>query len=220
MCGFAEETVNEIRSSVDTAIDLAPSHISLYTFRPTEGTVMRKAVDRKLVELNISRQLNSYAVGRKMLIDAGYEEYGVGYFGRQAENVVGMFGMWFDVVGFGSGATSYFQHSYLGHTPGNLHNYIDNPLEYDFQDSMLSQGVALSALRSGLAMFDGIEGKNWKARVGESLSDSLKRPDFKRLLDILNVTGSLNIDKESISLKKEKAALVVVGMMNSAMMQG
>jgi coproporphyrinogen III oxidase-like Fe-S oxidoreductase len=218
MCGFADETPEEIDSNVAAAIELRPNHLSLYTFRPTEGTVIRRSIDRQRVKLEVARQLASYQRASSALVRGGFAEYGVGYFGAPAENVTAMFQLHSDVAGFGSGAVSILGGAYLGHSSGLLDNYISDPLNYDFEQSLIAPGVALSLLRSGLSIHGGISADDWERRVGEPLADSLRRPEIARLVSMLDMTGAVEISSDRIALRRDKAALVVIGLMNQAML--
>ncbi|MBV8688176.1 MAG: radical SAM protein [Alphaproteobacteria bacterium] len=218
MCGFADETPEETDANVAAAVDLHPEHLSVYTFRPTEGTVIRRSIDHHQVKLEVARQLASYQRASKALVRAGYAEYGVGYFGQPAENVTAMFQLRSDVAGFGSGAVSIMDGTYLGHTSGLLDRYIDDPLHHDFEQSLMAPGVALSLLRSGLSIHGGIAADDWERRIGESLAESLRRPEIARLLAMLDVTGAVELSEERIALRPEKAALVIIGLMNQAML--
>ena len=218
MCGFADETPEEIDANVAAAIELRPDHLSLYTFRPTEGTVIRRSIDRQRVKLEVARQLASYQRASRALVRAGYAEYGVGYFGAPAENVTAMFQLRSDVAGFGSGAVSILGGAYLGHTSGLLDRYIADPLNYDFEQSLVAPGVALSLLRSGLSIHGGIAADDWERRVGEPLAESLRRPEIARLVAMLDSTGAVEVSEDRIALQPEKAAMVVIGLMNQAML--
>jgi oxygen-independent coproporphyrinogen-3 oxidase len=218
MCGFADETPEEIDANVAAAVELRPDHLSLYTFRPTEGTVIRRSIDRQQVKLEVARQVASYQRASRALVRAGYAEYGVGYFGAPAENVTAMFQLRSDVAGFGSGAVSILGRAYLGHSSGLLDRYIADPLNYDFEQSLVAPGVALSLLRSGLSIHGGIAAEDWEKRVGEPLAESLRRPEIARLLAMLGATGAIEVSEDRIRLQQDKAAMVVIGLMNQAML--
>jgi coproporphyrinogen III oxidase-like Fe-S oxidoreductase len=218
MCGFAEEGSDDLKSSIGCAADLAPTHISLYTFRPTDGTVLRRNLDKGRHGINVGHQVAVYERGRRWLRGLGYEEYGVGYFGSPALNVTSAFGLHHDVVGFGSGAISVLNQAYKGHTSGQIHTYIDNPLSYDFEAALVSRGVALSLLRAGLSIYQGIKATDWLERTGETLEQSFLRNDLKPLLAILRSVGGLIWDEEGIRLPPTRAPLTLIGLMNGAML--
>jgi coproporphyrinogen III oxidase-like Fe-S oxidoreductase len=218
MCGFPDEDLDEVRRSVGAAIELAPEHISFYTFRPSEGTVMRRAIDKARYELEIERQLVAYRVGSTLLQEAGFAEYGVGYFGRKALNVTEMFQLRCDVAGFGSGAVSISDRRYLGHTHGLLDRYIADPLSFDFAQPLVAPGVALSLLRAGLSIHGGIAAADWEARIGEPLAESMRRPRLKMLVDFLNQDGGLILDDTGVALEPERAAGIIIGVVNKLMM--
>src|SRR5699024_5744429 len=45
MSGFPDQELDELVHSIDTALELPLTHLSLYSFRPTPGTFMRRKLD-------------------------------------------------------------------------------------------------------------------------------------------------------------------------------
>lgn len=219
MCGFPDETLEEIEKNIDELKKLNISQLSFYTFRPTKGTILRRNIDKYSQKIEPNKQVIAYQHGSQLLKSMGYTEYGVGYFGDVAENVVGMFSLLYDVVGFGSGAISMIDGNYRSHTSGLLRSYVENPITYDLDVPILSSvGVLFSMLRSGLSIYDGIKLSDWESRFKQSFHSSLDNLQIKKMVDFFQKVGRLQITDEKIYLPKNTASLVLIGIVNASMM--
>jgi coproporphyrinogen III oxidase-like Fe-S oxidoreductase len=219
MCGFLDEKYEEIRENIKIIKAIDIKQLSLYTFRPTEGTILRRQLDKNECSNHSANQVKSYEYGRKLLTEYDYNEYGLGYFGDIAENVVAMFSLACDVVGFGSGAISILEGIYCGHTSGLLHGYIKDPFTYDYKvRAVTSPGVLLSFLRSGLSIYQGLRSDYWLERFGESMEISFSRENISAMIDIFKKTGDLKIEIDKAYLSKDKAPFVLIGLINGAML--
>ncbi len=219
MCGFPDEDFAELDENIRVAAALPVRHISLYTFRPTQGTVMTRQIEKHRAHLAPKDQVSAYQHGRNLLVNAGFREYGLGYFGDIAENVVAQFSVQNDVVGFGSGAVSIVGGNYLGHTSGLLHKYIENPLAHDFKTRAAeSPGVLFSMLRSGLSIYDGIKKSLWEERVGEPFEASVSRQGMPEILELLKKIAKLKVTDDKVYLPAESASQALIGLMHGSML--
>lgn len=219
MCGFPDESLEEIKENIQQLKPLPINHLSLYTFRPTKGTVLQKQIHKHAVPLSSVNQVQHYEYARGILNSEGYLEYGVGYFGKVAENVIGMFSLLYDVVGFGSGAVSILEKNYCGHTSGLLHSYIENPMSYDYKTEIIkSPGVLFSLLRSGLSIYTGLKAKHWLERLGQAMDDSFQIEGIKEIIEVFKKVADLKLEKERVYLPAEKAPLALLGLINGAML--
>ena len=75
MCGFPDETADELVRTIDSTTALGLTHVSFYPFRPQAGTVMRRQIDRGSSKLFLGRQIAAYESGAARLREAGYEDY-------------------------------------------------------------------------------------------------------------------------------------------------
>lgn len=219
MCGFPDEIEEEIENNINEVKELNIKQLSLYTFRPTGGTVIRRTIDKDSKSLKITKQIKAYRKGSELLRSIGFNEYGVGYFGDIAENVVGMFCLQYDVVGFGSGAVSILEGEYCSHASGELHNYIKSPYSYDLKVPIASSTNAMfTILRSGLSIYDGIKLDNWHERLKMPAKECLEKPGIDNIVEMFKKFGGLIIDDKKIYLHKDKAPIVLIGIVNGSMM--
>ena len=205
MCGFPDETIAEVRKTMTAGLQLPITHLSIYPFRPTPGTVMRRRIPED-ADSYLKRQMIAFGLARKMASQAGLTEYAVGYFGQVALNVVLPFRMQVETIGFGSGAISLLDGKYLGHSKGNLTSYISDPLHWDFSSAASAAPVAFSFLRSGLSVFDGITYQDWKLRTGVPLAQVLAEDSLQPPIHYLRTTGRLIEDDIGIRLPRESVA--------------
>jgi coproporphyrinogen III oxidase-like Fe-S oxidoreductase len=189
MCGFPDETLDEVRHTVSQALSLGLDHLSVYPFRPTPGTALRSMIDRDKKDLYLNQQKVAFLEARKMISAAGYTEYASGYFGRPSLFAVLYFQMRADIIGFGSGAMSIYNRRFRTHAKGKLREYIANPTHYDVDLSASAEPIVISSLRAGLSYFDGVLRKEWQEATGVALEEALQQPMIAPLTKYLRGRG-------------------------------
>lgn len=209
MCGFPDETLQEVRHTVSAALDLGADHVSLYPFRPTPGTAIRRQIDRDSKDLYVSRQKLAFALGQKMITDAGYLEYASGYFGRPSLFALMYFQMSASLVGFGSGAMSLFDQRFRTHTKGKLHEYVERPAHYDVDLPASADPVVISSLRAGLSCFGGVLRDDWECATGSALDEVLERPVTAPLLEYFRSRGLVE-DARGLRLPPDQVANALI----------
>lgn len=205
MCGFPEESFKEVEQTMSEGVALPINHLSIYPFRPTAGTVLRRQIPEEKYLLFLARQKAAFKLARAVATSAGFSEYASGYFGKTgpALNVMMPFQLRLETVAFGSGAVSLLDRHYHGHSKGLLTKYIADPLEWDFSTLASSPSVALSFLRSGLSIFDGILRDEWAFQTGVSLQETLAEPALAPVIAYLRSSAGLIEDEKGIRLPKE-----------------
>ncbi|HEU4769730.1 MAG TPA: coproporphyrinogen-III oxidase family protein [Pyrinomonadaceae bacterium] len=211
MCGFPDETLDEVRHTVSEALSVGPDHLSLYSFRPTPGTTLRGMIDRDNKDLYLANQKISFNQGRKMITGAGYAEYASGYFGRPSLFAVMYFQMTAELIGFGSGAMSLFDGHFRTHTKGKLDEYIAQPTTYDVDLPANADPVVISSLRAGLSYFDGVLRDQWRNSTGTDLDDVLARPSVAPLIEYLRKRG-LQEDRRGVRLPADQVGNILIDM--------
>jgi coproporphyrinogen III oxidase-like Fe-S oxidoreductase len=211
MCGFPDETLDEVRHTVSEALSVKPDHLSLYSFRPTPGTTLRGMIDRDNKDLYLANQKISFNQGRKMITGAGYAEYASGYFGRPSLFAVMYFQMTAELIGFGSGAMSLFDGHFRTHTKGKLEEYIEQPTRYDVELPAAADPVVISSLRAGLSCFDGVLRDQWRNSTGTELDDVIARPSVAPLIEYLRGRG-LEEDRRGLRLPPDQVGNILIDM--------
>lgn len=211
MCGFPDETLEEVKLTVSEALETGVDHLSLYPFRPTPGTTLRKWVDQGRADLAVAMQKKSFSAGRKMIVEAGYEEYASGYFGRPSVFAIRYFQRRGSMVGMGSGAVSNYDARYRVHAKGEgkLDEYIASPTEWDVDIPASADPVIISGLRAGLSCFDGIRRDAWEHATGEALDVSLRKPIVRPLIEFLRAKGLVE-DERGVRLPRDKVGDLLI----------
>ncbi|MCA9708186.1 MAG: radical SAM protein [Myxococcales bacterium] len=210
MCGFPDETLEEVEQMMAAALELPVTNLSIYAFRPTPGTIVRKRMDGQAETEYLIRELQSFARARTLARGAGLPEYAVGYFGPPALNVVMPFQLRLETIGFGSGAVSFLDGKYHGHNKGHFTQYIEDPLRWDYTSQANSAPVAFSLMRSGLSVYDGLLRREWRHQTGVELDEILADPMLAPVMQYLRSSGKLIEDERGIRLPRSTAANVIV----------
>ncbi|MFJ1745740.1 coproporphyrinogen-III oxidase family protein [Streptomyces sp. NPDC088116] len=209
MSGFPDQDADELARSVDQALELPVNHLSLYSFRPTPGTFMRRRMDVAERRTYLRRQQLLFTQARRTIHDSGLTEYANGYFGKVSPFAAMYFQLRADTVGLGSGAISLVDQQFQSHMKGLLHAYVTNPLGFDIDVPAGQDRVLVSLLQAGLAMFDGIPRQDWTYRTGTDLTEVLTRPAIAPLADFLRGRGLIE-DDHGIRLPRRRAGLTLI----------
>lgn len=115
MYGIPLQTVDSLVSSIDTAAELAPEHISLYGLKVEENTPFGRMGDRlKLPDDDVQSDMYEAAVGR--LCKHGYHRYEISNFAKCGRESRHNLKYWHgeEFLGFGPAAYSFFDRKRYG----------------------------------------------------------------------------------------------------------
>jgi coproporphyrinogen III oxidase-like Fe-S oxidoreductase len=209
MSGFPDQEMDELVATVERAVRLPLSHLSLYSFRPTPGTFLRRKMEGQEKRSYLRRQQLLFTQARQIVEAAGLTEYASGYFGRVSPFAAMYFQLRADTMGFGSGAISLADQRFSSHRKGLLHSYVDNPTAFDIEVPASQDRVLVSLLQAGLSMFEGIPRAQWRITTGTDLDEVLTRPTIAPLAAMLRRRG-LTEDDRGIRLDREVAGLTLI----------
>ncbi len=104
--GSPAETTESWRASLQTAIDLAPQHVSAYSLTVEPGTLLWKEVRRGAAEPDADVQADRWEMATDLLGQAGYERYEVSNFARPGHHCRYNAAVWghAEYLAFGVGA--------------------------------------------------------------------------------------------------------------------
>jgi putative oxygen-independent coproporphyrinogen III oxidase len=213
MCGFPNESINEVDRTVREAVRLPVTHISFYPYRPTQDSVMRNQLARGSGLLDANYQKAAYALGRCLIEEAGFPEYAMSYFGSVSLNDLAIFRVQQDWLGFGSGAHSLIGGTCHIHKRGRLGAYIDDPMAWDQSVPAYLPQIALMLLGQGLSTFKGIERNDWLERTGQSLDETLCQPAVQGYVDWFRRRVGVIEDTLGIRLQREAMAEAFIDML-------
>ena len=108
--GFPNQTLDEWESDVQTAVSLAPTHISAYSLMYEEGTTLyRMMSEGKITQIDDETSLAMYKYLMDALKAAGYEHYEISNFAKPGYRSIHNSSYWHNVPYLGIGASA---HSY------------------------------------------------------------------------------------------------------------
>lgn len=210
IAGLPGQSMAALEHSVRTAIELAPTHISVYIYRPDPKTVMAKQSRTGKREIvGLEKLQTFYGRAKEMLEEAGYPEYSTYYFAKdsryyfKAEEYY--FEMQGDYVGFGSGAYSILGSRFLK-TTADIHQFIDNPLAFEFcQRYSPANPAGLTTLLSQAVLTKaGINYKQFERYTGFPFSYIRRHPYIEGLLQYYSDCGAVFVETdESLSVTEE-----------------
>ncbi|MFI1192175.1 coproporphyrinogen-III oxidase family protein [Micromonospora sp. NPDC020750] len=209
MSGFPDQSLDELRHTVDRALELPINHLSLYSFRPTPGTFMRRKMDPDEKRGYVRNQKHLFTEARRLINAAGMNEYASGYFGKVSPFAAMYFQLRADTVGFGSGAISLVNQQFQSHRKGLLHSYVQAPTSFDIAVPASQDRVLVSFLQAGLAMFDGVLRDEWRIATGTELDEVLTRPTIAPLAEFLRGRGLVS-DERGIRLPVRNVGVTLI----------
>ncbi|MDQ1742257.1 MAG: hypothetical protein QOE23_596 [Pseudonocardiales bacterium] len=211
--GFPDQDLAEVEQMMRHAAALPVNHYSIYAYRASEGTVLRRRLDRANAKTDLANQLKAYQLASDILTEAGHPEYTFAYFGNPiCKADLAYYQMKLDWIGFGSGAFSVIEGRMKGFRAGKLHDYIAHPTEFDY-DVPLSDGAqAGSLIGFALTTPEGVDAEVFRQRTGISLEAALELPEVKVYLDQLCQYGRLITDEAGIRFAREDIEKVYISM--------
>jgi oxygen-independent coproporphyrinogen-3 oxidase len=200
--GLPGQTLETLEKSVNTAIKLDPTHISIYVYRPDPKTVMAKqsySGKRELVGLEKLKKF--YGAAKKHLEQAGYAEYSTYYFAKdskyhfKAEEYY--FEMQGDYIGFGCGAYSILGHRFLK-AVSDQHRFMEDPLTFEVCQQYSSfHPEGLTVLLSQAVLTNaGINFKQFERYTGFPFSLVRRHPYVESLLQYYSDCGAVFVETD------------------------
>ncbi|MBF8185528.1 coproporphyrinogen III oxidase family protein [Nonomuraea sp. K274] len=211
--GFPGQEVDEVSRTIRRAVTLPVNHFSVYPYRPTDGTVMRKQVRRGTSRIDVDEQQRSYAHARDLLAQYGFDEYATAYFGGpRCESDEVYYKLTMDWIGFGSGANSLIGTRFLLNDRGSLHRFSAAPQRFDSDIPASSPHLTLHFLAQALTTVDGMDARTFQLRTGRSLRAACEEPAVRRMLEQVNRRGRLIVDSRGIRLHRDDMAAAYITM--------
>ncbi|MDQ3274147.1 MAG: hypothetical protein M3Q39_03715 [Actinomycetota bacterium] len=211
--GFPDESESEVEESVRAAATLPVNHFSVYPYRASPGTVLRRQADRKAGHPELDEQLRAYRTARTMLEARGHPEYAMSYFGSpHCLSDEAYYQLKMDWVGFGSGANSLVGHRYLATTKGRIHQFNENPAVFDVDMPAASPSMTAHFLSQALTTVDGMSARLFEERTGVSLRTACAQPEVLAYLERMSRYGRLMVDRRGIRLQVEDMAATYVAL--------
>ncbi|MFG1698018.1 coproporphyrinogen-III oxidase family protein [Nonomuraea sp. NPDC049309] len=210
--GFPGQTGDEVAESVRTALALPINHFSIYPYRASPGTVLRKQVHRG-ARLDLNQQLQAYGIAKELLEGAGFPEYAMSYFGApRCQSDEAYYQLRMDWIGFGSGANSLIGRRYLSYQKGKLAHYNANPLAFDVNAPADAPQLTLHFLSQALTTVEGMDARLYQERTGVPLRIACEQPEVMAYLERMNSHGRVIVDRNGIRIHPDDLARVFIAL--------
>lgn len=203
MIGLPNQTINNIKESLEKVINLNPEHISMYSLILEEGTPIYNKVKKGELELpNEEEERMEYWYLKNKLELAGYKHYEISNFSKQGKESKHNTNCWNqnEYLGFGVAAHSYIEgirYSNIDSIEKYIENIEKNNIEQNklIQEEQNEEDKEKEFMLLGLRKIDGVSIQDFKAKYG-------KNPIyvFKESLQKLVEEGLLEIDLDKIKL--------------------
>lgn len=174
MFGLPEQRLADMEEALKQALELKPSHFSVYSLKVEEGTLFHhKLLQGKLPLPSEDEEFKMYQLTRKRLEEAGYYQYEVSNFSKRGLESKHNSIYWMNESYYGLGAGAH------GYMKGVRHSNVKGVGEY-IRKTQVGRPIAESYRESreervenelilGLRLLDGIDPERFYRRFGQSL---------------------------------------------------
>lgn len=139
MSGLPNQTIEDLKESLNKIIELNPNHISTYSLIVEEGTKIFDKIENNELQLpDEELERNMYWYVKNTLELNGYNQYEISNFSKKGRKSKHNMNCWNqeEYIGFGVAAHSYINDIRFSNT-NNLENYIKNINNNEFEKNKL-----------------------------------------------------------------------------------
>ena len=170
MLGLPNQTIKDLKDSLENVIKLGAKHISVYSLIVEEGTVISKLLDEGKVQLpSEETEREMYWYVKNTLELNGYKHYEISNFAKENKYSKHNMNCWKQEEYIGLGVAA---HSYLNNTRfsnGNdIENYINNVENKDVEEIQTLEDKQNEFMLLGLRMLDGVNIAVFKQKFGQN----------------------------------------------------
>lgn len=203
MIGLPNQTIEDLKNTIENIINLNPEHISVYSLILEENTKMEELVEKekvKLPEEDIERQMYWY-VKNKLELNK-YFQYEISNFSKNEKESRHNLNCWEqkEYIGLGVAAHSYIERKRYSNT-NNIEEYIQNiksnniPINRTIHEIQDIEIAKKEYMMLGLRKINGVSIKKFKEKYGENPIYI-----FRKELDKLVKENLIEIDLDNIKL--------------------
>ena len=203
MIGLPNQSIKDLKESLDKIIKLDPNHISVYSLIIEDGTPISKLLDEEKIKLpdeEIERQMYWY-VKNKLELN-GYNHYEISNFSKKGKESKHNLNCWKQkqYIGIGAAAHSYFKDIRYSNT-NNIEEYIKNIKENNIEknrkieEKQTIEDKKNEFMMLGFRMIEGVNIADFKAKFVDNPLYVYKEK-IKKLTD----EGLIEVDLNNIKL--------------------
>ena len=203
MIGLPNQSIKDLKESLEKIIKLNPNHISVYSLIIEDGTHISKLLDEEKIKLpdeEIERQMYWY-VKNKLELN-GYNHYEISNFSKKGKESKHNLNCWKQkqYIGIGAAAHSYFKDIRYSNT-NNIEEYIKNIKENNIEknrkieEKQTIEDKKNEFMMLGFRMIDGVNIADFKAKFVDNPL-YVYREKIKKLTD----EGLIEVDLNNIKL--------------------
>ena len=200
MIGLPNQSIKDIKQSLEDICRLNPEHISVYSLIVEENTPMQRLIDNGELELpdeETERQMYWYV--KDYLELNGYKHYEISNFAKPGFESEHNLDCWNqkEYIGFGAGAYSYLNKKRFGNI-SNLEKYIQNCNSNNFEKNVILEEAQDKNQQMneymilGLRKIDGISIQKFEEKFNEN-PILLFRKELQKLYEdkLLTIDGDI-----------------------------
>lgn len=172
MLGIPNQTIEELKESLEKIVHLKPKHISVYSLIVEEGTPIEKMINSGKLKLpEDDDERNEYHYTKNYLELKGYKHYEISNFSIQGYESKHNMNCWKQksYIGFGVAAHSYMNDIRYSNT-SNLIDYIEKPSNEikTIHEKQNPEDMEKEYMMLGLRKIDGVTISEFKSKFGQN----------------------------------------------------
>ena len=191
MLGLPNQTIEDLKQSIEEVLKLEPNHISVYSLILEEGTPLFNMIEEGKLTLpdeEIERQMYWYVKNKLEL--AGYNHYEISNFAKQGKESKHNLNCWNqeEYIGFGLAAHSYFQDKRYSNTC-DIEKYMKN-FPKELHETQTIEDKKKEYMLLGLRKIDGIQISKFKEKFVDN-PIYIYKDELAKLIeqDLLEIDG-------------------------------
>ena len=193
MIGLPNQSISDIKNSLNKIINLNPEHISVYSLILEEGTKLYKKYEENEIELpDEELERNMYWYVKNTLENNGYIHYEISNFAKKGYESKHNINCWKqeEYIGFGVNAHSYADSTRYSNTE-SIEEYIEN-FDKIIHEKQVIEDMQKEYMLLGLRKVEGISVQEFKNKFGDN-PIFLFRNELSKLVeeDLVEIDGDI-----------------------------
>ena len=203
MIALPNQTINDIKESLEKIVDLNPNHISVYSLIVEDGTLISKWLDEGKIELpSEEEERRMYWYVKDFLELHGYNHYEISNFSKNEKESKHNLNCWNqeEYIGFGLASHSYINGIRFCNTE-NLEEYIKNiennnlDKNREIEEEQTKEDKEKEFMMLGFRKIEGVDISKFKEKYQDNPLYL-----FRKELDKLVSEGLVEVDLNNIKL--------------------